>query len=246
MFVNPELIALASWRLEDNEKQAFVPPPDPSGGAGGQPAPGGAPADPSAAGGGGGAPAPDPLAGITQQMQQMQQQIQQMQMGGGGGGMGGGAGGMGGAKPPKMDGNMAAMDSFHNKKLLMGLFNYLNIPLPQDILDGPGRDPRTGFPMAMGAPGSTSDPSQQSTGTVPSPQQQPQSSIPPIEPMQPAVMQPTQPGGGAGGAPGTPKMAEFEVPSIGSPHSVSNAPIFDNGFTSRAEALSTILAMIGK
>lgn len=168
-------------------KQAFQPPqPDPSqqGGAppGGDPSQGGGapPMDPSMMGGGGMPPGmPPPGAGGGMPMdpsmmagggapmpggggmtadtirQVMQETLGQMGMTPGQPGPGGGAAG---GKPGKPDLLAMSMDIFQIKKMMSTLFNSMGIPMPQDILDGPNRDPATGAPMAPNAPGSTSDP----------------------------------------------------------------------------------------
>ena len=130
MNINPELIKLAEWRINEInkhsfEESAFVPPGDPSGGQGGGPPPGTAPAgDPSM---GGGAPPMDPSMGggdpsmgggpvpgggglNADSIAQIVTQTMQQQGGGmGGGGMGGAAGGMGG-KPVKANLESVAID----------------------------------------------------------------------------------------------------------------------------------------
>lgn len=200
MMINPELLALAEWRLKqleqgaELEKQAFTPPGgggppggDPSGGAGGGPPPGAAPPmDPSMGGGAppmdpsmaGGAPPGGPVPGggglTADSIAQIVTQTMQQQ------GAAGGAGGPGAAgKMAKPDINTVAIDIFQVKKMLQYLFNTMGIQMPPDILDGPNRDPSTGVPMPPGAPGSTSDPAATAA----------------------AAQQQGQPGGGAGGAP---------------------------------------------
>lgn len=174
---NPELMALAQWRIEHPEeevKQAFIPAGAgaPPGGAPPGGPPGAPPMDPAAAGGappggdpsGGGAPPMDPSQGvppppnggmdaIMPQLQQMQAQIQQLQAGGGGGKPGGGG------SSKAVDAQAQQMDLFHVKKMMSGLYHAMGIPIPQELLDGPNRDPNTGLPLPPGTPGSTSDPS---------------------------------------------------------------------------------------
>lgn len=205
MIINPELLALAEWRLNELQKQAmektaFTPP------GGGAP-PGGAPMDPAAMGGAppmdpaamGGAPPMDPAAmggapvpgggGLTAESI-AQIVTQTMQQGGGAAGAGA-AGGPGAAgKMVKPDIATVAIDIFQVKKMLQYLFNTMGIQLPPDILDGPNRDPSTGISMPPGTPGSTSDP--QVTAANAQQQQAQQGggaggaggAIPPIEPMQ--------------------------------------------------------------
>jgi hypothetical protein len=124
---------------------------DPS--MGGAP-PGGMPPDPSM---GGGAPMPG-AGGLTADSirQIMQETLGQMGMVPGQSGPGGGAAG---GKPGKPDLMAMSMDIFQIKKMMTTLFNTMGVPIPQDILDGPNRDPSSGMPMSPGAPGSTSDPS---------------------------------------------------------------------------------------
>lgn len=130
-----------------------MPPP------GGDPSAGGAPPmDPSM--GGGGAPMPGG-GGMTSDTirQVMQEVLGQMGMVPGQSGPGGGAAG---GKPGKPDLMAMSMDIFQIKKMISTLFNSMGIPMPQDLLDGPNRDPSTGMPMTPGQPGSTSDPNRQS------------------------------------------------------------------------------------
>lgn len=210
MQYNSELFKLAEWKLQQLDKEAFTPPAsaggDPSGGPGGPPG-----ADPSAmgapppgmdpsAGGGQPPPSPDPSGGSLDpnMLTQMITQAVQSAMGGMGGQPGqGGPGAMGaGGKPMKASLETVGMDIFQVKKLVMSMMNAMGLPLPQDILDGPNRDPSTGLPMMPGQAGSTSDPSQMAAQAQ---QQQPQgqapgaaggqqqgSAIPPVSPMQPA------------------------------------------------------------
>lgn len=123
----------------------------------------------------------------------IRQEIQTAIQGMGGAGTGGAGAPAAGGKAPKMDPNQAAVDSYQTKTLLIHLYKAMGLPLPDNILAGPNRDPATGLPMQPGAPGSTSDPNvaAQTSGAA----QQPQSAIQPIEPMQPAM--PTPPGAGA-------------------------------------------------
>lgn len=212
---NDTLLQLAKWRIDQQrqtEKVAFVPSGATGDGAGGDPsaggmagamAGGGAPPDPSMmgamAGGdpsaGAGAPPPpppDPSAGAMgggMDISEMVRTAVQTELAKvNAGGMGGdpsAAGGMN--KPIKADINTVAMDIFQVKKMITFLFNYMKIPLPPDVMDGPNRDPATGQPTPPNAPGSTSDPTRQSAP--------PDAAIKPIEPMQPAM----PPDSGAGG-----------------------------------------------
>lgn len=199
---NPELMKLAAWRLEQqnkkNEKQAFVPG-DPAaaaaGGGGGMP-----PMDPAmmaAAGGGappgGGMPPMDPAmmggAGMPPAPPAPAQPAPAAPAAPGAAPAAGANG-----KPAKPDINTVAMDIYQVKKMLQHIFNLNQWALPPDIIDGPNRNPATGEAVAPNTPGSTSDPAraqQQPQG----PQQQ--SAIPPIEAMQGAF--PAAPGGGGGG-----------------------------------------------
>jgi hypothetical protein len=149
-----------------------MPPMDPAMAGGAPPmdpaAAGGMPMDPAMMGGAPPAPpAPDPAAGgggsgpLDAIMAKMDQMMQSMQMSpqnqAGPGGAPGGPG-----KPGKPDLLAMSMDIFQMKKMLSALFDAMGIPIPQDILDGPNRDPATGAPMPAGMPGSTSDPQRQS------------------------------------------------------------------------------------
>lgn len=234
MLFNPELLRLAQWRIDNPEheleKVAFVPPgggmpPGP----GGDPAAGGAPgmdpgmgAPPPGMDAGMGMPpggdpaagaAPPPPAGgggvdLEALRQVIRSEMQQIQ----GGGMGaapGAAAGAGG-KPVKADINTIATDCYQIKSLFTGLYNRLGWELPQNILDGPNRDPMTGLPMPQGAPGSTSDPNQQMQAAQSSQQQQPQSAIPPMEAMQGAFPQAPE----QGGAPKTASDRELHMGDV--------------------------------
>ncbi len=208
--VNPELVKLAAYRVNQGRpKAAFVPSDavagmgggggggDPSGGGGAPPAappqaapPAPPPPDPSMGGGGGLSAGVDPNAGIAAAVAQGVQQG----MSGAGGGAAGAAGG--GMKPPKPDINMVATDGFQTKKMLFALFRHLNIEIPPDVIDGPGRDPTTGLPAA--SPVGGSDPTQ---GTDQGQQSMQAGAIQPIQPMQGAFPTPAPGGGGekAGG-----------------------------------------------
>jgi hypothetical protein len=168
------------------------PPMDPSMGGGAPP-----PMDPSMAGGGmppppdsggGGGPGLDMVLQKLDQLSQALQMSPQNQQG-----PGGAPGGPG--KPGKPDLLAMSMDIFQMKKLLFTIANAMGVDIPQEILDGPNRDPGTGMPMPPGMPGSTSDPN---TMAQQQPQQggEQQSAIPPIKPMQAAT--PTGDGGPAG------------------------------------------------
>lgn len=252
MLINPELLALAEWRVanpEGNPKEAFVPP-DPAAGGGGAP-PGAPPGmDPSAMGGAppgmdpaamGGAPpgvdpaamggAPDPMSAVMQQLQAMQQQIQQLQ--GGGAAAQPGAAGAGG-KPMKADINTVAMDCYQTKKLLVGMYQRMGWELPPDILDGPNRDPSTGASMAPGAPGSTSDPARPADagqGGQASP-----NAISPVQPVAPASLS-APPDQGA-----TKAGADADLLHMGRPQSDTVRTLADVG--NRADAVASLLQVI--
>jgi hypothetical protein len=136
-----------------------APPMDPSMGGGAPPPPGGMPPmDPSMMGGAGPMPGAGGLTADTIR-QIMQETLGQMGMVPGQAGPGGTAAG---GKPGKPDLMAMSMDIFQIKKMMSTLFNSMGIPMPQDLLDGPNRDPASGMPMTPGAPGSTSDPNRQS------------------------------------------------------------------------------------
>ncbi len=213
--INPELMKMA--RAAIRTKRAFQPPmpPDPSmgGGAGGPP-PGAPPMDPAAMGGagappppmdpsmGGGAGGPIPGAGgLTADSirQIMQEEIAKAMGGGGMPGATGGAGGMGGpgmGKPGKPDPLAQSMDIFQVKKMVFAIANAMGVEPPQDVMDGPNRDPSTGAPMPPGAPGSTSDPNAQAQGQQGKPQPMNPGAIPPLSGMQGALPSPKDGGGG--------------------------------------------------
>jgi hypothetical protein len=213
MRINWELFDIATHFTEANlasQKQAFAPPPDIAaamqqqggGAAGAAPPPGGAdpsmaaaapPADPNAAAAMPAAPQPAPVAPAAPAQA---------------------------GKPTKPDISTVAMDVYQLKSLMMHmgqtLFGALNIPweLPQHILSGPNRDPQTGMPMPMGAPGSTSDPSviqQQSQQQQQAPQAQGQNALQPISPM---------PGAGAKSS----QDQEDDTVSVGRPHGEALRP----------------------
>ena len=261
MNINPELLQLAQWRLNQLKKEAFVPPgggdpsqggppPDPSqAGAGGPPpdpsqAGGPPPMDPSAMAGAAG-PAPVPGGGgmTADTISQIVAQTMQ-QMGGGAAGGPGGMGGGPGGKTAKVDINTVAMDVYQVKKMLQFLFNTMGIPLPPDILDGPNRDPKTGMPMPPGTPGSTSDPTQMSQSApgqmaqpgAPAGQGGPSGAIPPIQPMEAAG-----PGGAAPGGGAEKQSAEDPLLHMGR---VDTSRGFDSSTISRASALAAICRRI--
>jgi hypothetical protein len=226
MPINTELVKLAQYKARQ-EKTAFIPSDAVAGqgggaqggGAGGDPAAGGAPAaagggappggDPAA---GGGSPPPPPSGGAS---------------GGGSGAMPGGVDlmsalpgmiqqgiqtamqqqGMGGGKVQSSI-KPAELDSWQTKRMLMHMARHMGIEFPDDIINGPNRDPMTGQPMAPGAPGSTSDPATMSQAGP-----QPQSAIKPVQPMQGAFPSPGgAPGGGA--PPGGAKTASDNSPPV--------------------------------
>ena len=264
MQYNPELMRLAEWRINQvkkaaETKEAFQPAAAMDQAAAGGAPPGGPPMDPSMMGGGGmppgmppmdpsmmaaaGGGAPPPDAGMApapgsdgltaDSIRQIVQQTIQQSMNGGA--ANGGAAG----KPAKPDINTIAMDIYQVKKMLSNLYNTMGIPLPPDIIDGPNRDPSTGLPMPPGAPGSTSDMTQQATPAAPA-----QSAIPPIQPMEAAMPQ----------AAGQTKTSQYDKNSnntnglrIGSPYtneSESNAPI--QATMSKASALAKIFSRLSK
>ena len=149
--IDPNLLKLASWKLERNiNKNAFVPggppPMDPAAmGGGGMPPMGGMdpaamgmppmgppPADPAA----GGAPPADPAAA-----------------------------GAGGPKKPKLDPSAIYIEQVRNRKLLLGMYRQLGLKLPSDILDDEniiapgvvppsvGKETPTEEPKSPGLPG---------------------------------------------------------------------------------------------
>lgn len=146
-FFNKELVHIAKDQVSKAaalDKEGFVPPPDPSGGAGGAGAPPGAPpaapagdpsggGDPAAAGGGmpgmdpsQSAPPADPAGGMSEArvMQMIQQAMQ--------------AGGAGGAKK-KVDVNT---ELYHIKRLLVQLIGMMGGSVdPKMLLGDPAEDP---------------------------------------------------------------------------------------------------------
>lgn len=195
--VNKDLIKLALAKTS-GQKVAFVPSDGaanagaPPAAPGGDPMAGGAPpAPPPAPGGdpgvGAGMPPPppapggggDPTGGLAGGMvdAKIQNAVQQAIQAGGGGAAG--AGGAG--KPPKPDINMVATDVFQLKKMLFSIFKQMGIEMPDNLLDGPGRHPGTGHPVAPAAGGS--DPN---AGPPPG-AQGPAGAIQPIQPIQPAM-----------------------------------------------------------
>lgn len=258
MSLNPHLISMARSAVNQRTKQAFQPPQDPNAQGGGDPSmggmppggdpaaggmPPGAPMDPAMAGGGmpmdpaamGGAPVPGAGGMNADTIRQVMQEVLG-QMGMVPGQAGPGAGGAGG-KPGKPDLLAMSMDIFQIKKMLSTLINAMGVPMPQEIIDGPNRDPATGAPMPPGAPGSTSDPSQQA---APAPAGgQPSSAIQPIGAMQGAF-----PAGGGGGGGG---QKSGGVQRIGSPIDLEQTPKHNQPkpekieLRDKASALSAIL-----
>jgi hypothetical protein len=229
MLVNPELLRLAAWRLEnpDGVKEAFVPPGAMDPAAGGGAPPGAPPMDPSMAGGAPpGAPPMDPsMMGGAPPMAAPAAAPAAPAVAG---------------KPAKADINTVAMDIFQVKKLVMHFYrtvtDALGIPfnLPQDIIDGPNRDPATGASVAPGTPGSTSDPNQ----APPSQAQQapPPNAIPPIAPVDPATMNAPPPDAGA--------KQGYVDQGLYLGGGVEMAPMpqaFDTSIISRASAISAIM-----
>lgn len=219
---------------------------DPSmmaGGAGASPAPTAPPPDPTGGAGGGANPLDAVLSKLDQLGQQMQMAPQNQQ------GPGGAPGGPG--KPGKPDLLAMSMDIFQLKKIVLDAFNKIFQLLgqeggyqpPQEVIDGPNRDPSTGMPMPPGMPGSTSDPNMQTQQGQPQGAPGgagPQSSIKPIQPIQGAM--PVGPGGG-----GT-KQSSFNVgePYLGGmkpiPHPNGPDNILNAGrdIQDRATALATL------
>lgn len=273
MRINPELLALAEWRLGEMQKQsadktAFIPPGadaggggDPSMGGGGGPPPGtAAPGDPSM-GAGGGAPPMDPSMGggaggpvagggglTADSIAQIVTQTMQQQGGMGGMGGAGGPGGAGAGKMVKPDIATVAIDIFQVKKMLQYLFNSMGIPLPPDILDGPNRDPQLGTPMPPGAPGSTSDPQVTAQNAQNAPQAggggQQGGSIPPIQPMQAGGPGVGGMGGGAAGAAGGTGEKTGWDRTLHMGNSYPRTEGFDPRLISKAAALSAIVRNI--
>lgn len=252
MLINPELIRLAEWRLNNDfqplSKDAFVPsaPGGPGGGAppmggpGGPPpgpgGPGAPPMDPSAAGG---PPPADPQAvpppppideGMIRQI--FQSEMQKMNMPGGAGGQPGGMGAGGGNKAMKP----GEMDAWQTKKLVTGLYHAMGLPLPHDIIDGPNRDPVTGASVPPGSPGSTSDPNRPPQPPPGGGGGGPQSpgALPPIEPMDP--MQ---------GALPTPAPGGQKQAIAHEPHTPIGLVSAYERQRSLAEAVGQILARVG-
>ena len=139
--IDPNLLKLASWKLERNiNKSAFVPggppPMDPAAmGGGGMPPMdpammGMPPMDPAMMGGGGmppmdpammgmppmGPPPADPAAGGAPPADPA-------------------AAGAGGPKKPKLDPSAIYIEQVRNRKLLLGMYRQLGLKLPEDILD---------------------------------------------------------------------------------------------------------------
>lgn len=152
---------------------------------GGAPPPPPPPPDPAAGGGGGG-----DLGAVVQMA--MTNALSQAGL------AGGGAAGKNGKPQAKVDINTIATDVFQLKKMVFMVFQRMGLELPNDILDGPNRDPATGAPAASSDGGSVVPPGssmQDAAGGAGGPA--PQSAIKPLEPMQGAF--PT-PGGGGGEA----------------------------------------------
>lgn len=152
--INPALLDVAMWKLQHQQeaaalqKQAFVPAGDPSGAGappGGAPpgaappggAPPGMPMDPSMGGAPPGGPPPfDPNV----LMPMIQQAVQQALAGSGAGGAAaGGAPGAPGAAGPgkgaKVDPGLIYLELGRMRKLMTGMYERNQWPLPPDILD---------------------------------------------------------------------------------------------------------------
>jgi len=198
--MDPAMMGGGGMPPMDPAMMGGMPPMDPAM-MGGMPPP---PPPPPAPGGPSGAP--DIASIVSQAVQQAMQNN---------GGIAGPAQAAGG-KPPKPDINMVATDVFQIKKLLQDLYNRNGWPLPEGILDGPGRDPMTGMPTA--SPMGGSDPA----GSPP-PGPPPESAISPIGPME-----------GAFPTPGQGKSAQANHPPVGS----SFAPT--ESFASRAQAVARL------
>lgn len=254
MLFNPELLAAARMRLasiyQDAEKAAFAPPGmDPSAGGGMPPgAPPGMPPgmDPSMMGGmpppgmdpsaGGMPPGPPmdpsmmagaPPPGIDPEMIR---QLVQQELAKGNGAAGAGMPG----KPGKPDLNAVAMDLYQTKKLVVMMAQQMGLTLPQDVLDGPNRDPSTGAAMPPGTPGSTSDASKP-VQPGPGPSAGPDNALQPLSPLQPASLTPPPDAGT--------KAGSDMVPDIGISHPARSSG-FDIQTVNRAAALSAILHSI--
>lgn len=148
------------------EKMAFVPPPpgDPSAG-GGMP-----PMDPAMMGGGGmppPMPPSDPLvsSGGTDVRSMIRDELAAAGL------VPSGKPGQG--KAPKADINTIATDVFQLKKMIFHLIKAQGLSLPDDILDGPNRDPETGAPASSPTGGSDAPPGSSKI----------KSTIQPIDPM---------------------------------------------------------------
>ena len=198
MGINPELLKLATWRLERDamEKSAVVPPPPP----GGDPMAGGGapPMDPSTMGGGappmdpsmmGGAPPMDPsmMGGGAPPVDGNQiRTIIQEELAAGKGGNGAGAGGTKKFDPEQVNRQLHTMNKF-----LSAIANALGVELPPEALLEPPEGEEAAPPAA--APAEAPAPAAPDAGgeipadmyagvTDPSAG----SAISPIEPIQPA------------------------------------------------------------
>ena len=165
---------------------------DPSMGGGAPPPPPPPPADPAAGGGGGG-----DLGSVVQMA--MTNALSQAGLTGNGGA------GKNGKPQAKVDINTIATDVFQLKKMVFMVFQRMGLELPNDILDGPNRDPATGAPAASADGGSMVPPgsSMQQAGAPP------QSAIQPMEPIQGAF---PAPGGGGGGGGESKSASSVGVP----------------------------------
>ena len=243
MGINPELLKLASWRLQNEiEKQSVVgpgggaPPMDPSmGGAppmdpsmmGGAPPMdpammGGAPPmDPSMMGGAppmdpsmGGAPPMDPMADIRSIIQE---ELANAGVGGNGDNGGGGA-----PKAKKFDPAELDVKLYNMEKLIAAMASALGVSLPPDALLGP--PPEGGEDPAAPAAAAPAPAPEEAAPAVPDAS----SAIKPVEPVQPAM-------------PEVPKMAAYEeepIPHVGEPiaaNSVTEAATLFNKTSALAQ-----------
>jgi hypothetical protein len=134
--------------------------------------------------GDGGPGGPDIAGAVRQAVQEAM-----AQMGPGAGGAGG-AGGK--ATTPKVDINTVATDTYQLKQMFLHFLKVQGIELPDNILNGPNRDPVTGLPSQAATGGS--DPAQGAGAGA-----GPQSAIKPIQPIQGAFPAAGGAGGGGGG-----------------------------------------------
>jgi len=175
--IDPNLLKLASWKLERNiNKNAFVPggppPMDPAMGGGGMPPMGGM--DPAAMGmdpamGGGGMP---PMGGMDPAAMGMDPAMLGMPPMGpppadpaAGGAPPADPAAAGGPKKPKLDPSAIYIEQVRNRKLLLGMYRQLGLKLPEDILDDEnivapgvvppsvGKETPTEAPKSPGLPG---------------------------------------------------------------------------------------------